>query len=78
MNRIRRTFAKLRGLILSGCYGCGGAADPFFLCWKENWGGGCELCRRGWAWRAAVDCGARFVLRAAWIVSAWVGVGARR
>ena len=39
---------------------------------------GCGLCRRGWAWREAVDCGVKgWAWRAAWIASARVGLGAR-
>ncbi len=44
-------------MILSGCHGCGGAADPFF-CVGKKIGGEAEDCvGEGWAWCEAVDCG---------------------
>ena len=53
---------RMRGLILSGCHGCGGAADPFFCVGKREFGG------------AAVDCGGEvgFCVRL-WIVSERLG-----
>ena len=42
-----QTAARLDFIGLPRLRGCGGSV---FLCWKENWGGGCGLCRRGWGW----------------------------
>lgn len=74
--RYRNCVKRRCGLILSGCHGCGGAADSFFLLERENFGGGFDLCRRGlfcarlWIVSARVGFGARL-----WFVGARVGFG---